>query len=273
MFSFFRNLFKSSDQIVYIRFRRDKVSFYYYQSGVSYEDEPMLAIKKKGKKEIVSAVGKEIKELKEEKTNMIESAEGLYVRTIGNKFSSYVKKVTKEYIDSLKRDYEMKISGNIISFNFKNRHKLHFNLLSIFYLFAGFLGLFLFVMLNLKKGVNRKSTFLISLFVLLHSLFIIHLSLYLINCHYYFPHTLLLSTAFIFFYGPLIYFYFKITVTDYKLKWVNSLHLLPPLVLLGYIYPIYRLSAKEKFVILFNQEEILLSEVNYIVIGKIISLI
>ncbi|MEN8147774.1 MAG: rod shape-determining protein [Campylobacterota bacterium] len=71
MFSFFRNLFKSSDQIVYIRFTRDKVSFYYYPSDVRYEDEPMLAIKKKGKKETVSAVGKEIKELKEEDTSAI----------------------------------------------------------------------------------------------------------------------------------------------------------------------------------------------------------
>lgn len=71
MFDFFRNLFKSSEQIVYIRFTRDKVSFYYYPSDVRYEDEPMLAIKKRGKKEIVSAVGKEIKELKEEDTSVV----------------------------------------------------------------------------------------------------------------------------------------------------------------------------------------------------------
>lgn len=71
MFGFFRNLFKSSDQIVYIRFTRDKVSFYYYPADVRYEDEPILAIKKRGKKEIVSAVGKEIKALKEEDTSVV----------------------------------------------------------------------------------------------------------------------------------------------------------------------------------------------------------
>ncbi len=157
--------------------------------------------------------------------------------------------------------------------NFKNRYGPHFNFLSLFYLFSGFLGLFIVVMLNLKKGINRKSTFLMSLFVLFHSLFIIHLSLYLTNYHYYFPHTLLLSTAFTLFYGPLIYFYFKITVTSYKLKWINSLHLLPAVILLTFLFPFYTLSRNEKFIILFDQEDILLSEANYIMIAKIASLI
>lgn len=165
------------------------------------------------------------------------------------------------------------IKGTDLYLNFKNRYGPHFNFLSLFYLFAGFLGLFIALMLNLKKGINRKSTFLMSLFVLLHSLFIIHLSLYLINYHYYFPHTLLMSTAFTLFYGPLIYFYFKISVTDYKLKWISSLHFMPALILLGFIYPFYTLSSKDKFVILFDQEDILLSEANYIMIAKIISLI
>lgn len=71
MFNFFRNLFKSSDQIVYIRFTRDKVSFYYYPSDVRYEDEPIIAIKKKGKKEIISAVGKEVYDLKPEDTSVV----------------------------------------------------------------------------------------------------------------------------------------------------------------------------------------------------------
>ena len=71
MFGFFRNLFASSDQIVYIRFTRDKVSFYYYPSEVRYEDEPIIAIKKKGNKEIVSAVGKEISGLNPEDTSVV----------------------------------------------------------------------------------------------------------------------------------------------------------------------------------------------------------
>ena len=73
MFNFFSNLFKPSEQIVYIRFSRDKVSFYYYPSGIRYEDEPLLAIKKRGKKEIVTAVGREIQELKEEDNSVVYS--------------------------------------------------------------------------------------------------------------------------------------------------------------------------------------------------------
>lgn len=157
--------------------------------------------------------------------------------------------------------------------NFKSRYKPEFNMLSIFYLFAGFLGLFVFLLLNFKKGVDRMSTFLISLFVLLHSFFILHLSLYLINCHYYFPNTLLFSTVFTLLYGPLIFFYFKMIVTDYKLKWMDLLHLIPALVLLVYIMPFYGLSSQEKFVILFDQSDILLSQANVIIAANILSLL
>jgi AraC-like DNA-binding protein len=128
------------------------------------------------------------------------------------------------------------------------------------------------VILNLKKGVNRVSTFLMSLFVLLNALFILHLSLYLINSQYYFPNTLLFSTVFTFLYGPLIYFYFKITAINYKLKWTDTLHLIPALVLLIYISPFYALSSIEKFVILFDQEDILTYEANFIIGAKILSL-
>jgi len=167
----------------------------------------------------------------------------------------------------------LNINKTDLYINFKNRYEPNFNVLSIFYLFAGFLGLFMVLMLHLKKGINRRSTFFISVFILLHSLFIIHLSLYLINCHYYFPHTLLMSTAFTLFYGPLIFFYFKIVVTDYKLRWLDSLHMLPGLILLGYIVPFYLLGTKAKFTILFDQEEILLTEAKFIIGAKIVSLI
>ncbi len=71
MFDFIRKLLKPSNQIVYIRFTRDKIHFYYHPSGVHYEDEPILAIRKKGTKEIVTAVGKEVQELKPEDTTSV----------------------------------------------------------------------------------------------------------------------------------------------------------------------------------------------------------
>ena len=166
-----------------------------------------------------------------------------------------------------------KINQTDVYQNFKSRYQTQFNLLTIFYLFAAFLGLYIFVILNVKKGIDRSSTLLMSLFVLFHSLFILHLSLYLINCQYYFPHTLLYSTAFTLLYGPLIYFYFRKTISNYKFKWYDTLHLLPTLVLLVYIFPFYKLSAVEKFIILFDQQDILVSQANVIMGTKIVSLI
>ena len=166
-----------------------------------------------------------------------------------------------------------KISQTDIYLNFKSNYKPKFNTLPLFYLFAALLGLFIFVILNLKKGVNRVSTFLMSLFVLFNALFILHLSLYLINCQYYFPNTLLFSTVFTFLYGPLIYFYFKMTAINYQLRWRDALHLLPAAVLFVYISPFYLLTSIEKFVILFDQEDILTYEANFIIAAKIASLV
>ena len=166
-----------------------------------------------------------------------------------------------------------KISHTDIYLNFKSNYKPKFDTLPLFYLFSSLLGLFIFVILNLKKGVNRVSTFLMSLFILLNSLFILHLSLYLINCQYYFPNTLLFSTVFPLVYGPLIYFYFKITAIDYNIKWIDALHLIPAIGLLIYISPFYALSSLDKFIILFDQEDILINEANLIMAAKIISLV
>jgi AraC-like DNA-binding protein len=82
-----------------------------------------------------------------------------------------------------------------------------------------------------------------------------------------------MSTVFAFLYGPLIYFYFKMTDKDYQLKWTDGLHFLPALILLIYIFPFYGLTAKEKFIILFDQKDILSVEANFIIAAQIVSLI
>jgi len=188
---------------------------------------------------------------------------------------NYAEKYIRETTDlSIINDHFFsKINQTDIYLNFKSNYKPKFDALPLFYLFSSFLGLFVFVILNLKKGVNRVSTFLMSMFVLLNSLFILHLSLYLLNCQYYFPNTLLFSTVFTLLYGPLIYFYFKITAINYKLKWTDALHLIPAIALLVYISPFYTLSSIEKFVILFDQEDILTFEANFIIAAKILSLV
>lgn len=144
--------------------------------------------------------------------------------------------------------------------------------LGFFYFCAGLLGLFVFVILNLKKNRDKTGSFLISLFVLFHSVFILHTALYVMKLQYYLPHTLFVSTTFSFLYGPLLYFYFKRTIYNYKFKWLDLLHFIPSMVLLIYIFPYYLLSRLEKFNVVFNQENTLLPGSYMIIVVKIISL-
>lgn len=71
MFSYFQNLKKSSKLIIYIRFRRETIEFYYYPFERVFEDESIIAVKKKGDKTYVSAVGKEVHDLKAEDTSVV----------------------------------------------------------------------------------------------------------------------------------------------------------------------------------------------------------
>ncbi len=70
------------------------------------------------KASLASGVDKIIQELKREREKIILTAEGLYIRTIGNKFVSHIKKVTKEYNDKQKREYDER---NELAFEEKNR--------------------------------------------------------------------------------------------------------------------------------------------------------
>jgi hypothetical protein len=118
----------------------------------------------------------------------------------------------------------------------KQRFDPEFSFLGILYLFAGFLGFFIFMILGFKKDVDRVSTLLIGFFILFHSLFLLHFLLYVINIQLHLSHTLFISTTFSFLYGPLLYFYFKRTIFNYKFKWKDALHLIPSLLLLIYIF-------------------------------------
>ena len=73
MFDFIRGLFQKEEHIVYIRFQRGKVILYHLPGGIRYEDEPILAIRKKGGAHVVTAVGREIQELKPEDPSVVVS--------------------------------------------------------------------------------------------------------------------------------------------------------------------------------------------------------
>jgi len=164
------------------------------------------------------------------------------------------------------------ISNTVEYLEVKKRFDSEFSVLGILYLFAGFLGFFIFMILSFKRDVDRVSTLLIGFFILFHSLFLLHFLLYVMNFQFHLPHTLFISTTFSFLYGPLLYFYFKRTIFNYKFKWRDALHLIPSMLLLFYILPYYTLSGLEKFQIMFDQANFLLPGANIIISVKILSL-
>jgi len=156
--------------------------------------------------------------------------------------------------------------------NFKDKYDLKATPLSLVYIYAGFLGFFIFLVLILRRDADKIATILISLFVLFHSLFILHLSLYLVNLQYRVPHSLFVSTTFSFLYGPLLYFYFRRVIHNHKFKISDALHLIPSLGLLVYLLPYYFMSSEQKFTIIFDQTNFLLPGAYTIIAVKIVSL-
>lgn len=128
----------------------------------------------------------------------------------------------------------------------KTKYHTNFSIINLFYLFTALIGFFIFIILNLKNKKNSSSTTLISFFVLMHSIFILDLFFYLSNLRFSFPHTFLMSINFSFLYGPVIYFYYKKIVFNYKFRKIDLLHLIPTAVILYFSVPYYFFSATEK---------------------------
>ena len=153
------------------------------------------------------------------------------------------------------------------------KYKPHLNGWLLFFFATGLIGIFISVVLNLRKKGDTVGNILISLFVLFHSLFIIHLCLFLSNYNFNFPHSLYITTSFSFFYGPLLYFYFKRISKEYKFKKRDLLHLAPSVLLFLYFLPIYILPAQEKLHLLLNRDAVLHSTLITVVLLKYVSLI
>jgi len=94
----------------------------------------------------------------------------------------------------------------------------------------------------------------------------------LLNFQFYFPHALLVSTIFSFLYGPLLFFYCKRIIYNYKFKLIDAVHFLPSIILMIYIFPFYLMSRLEKFNEIFDQVNTLLPGAYTIIVVKILSL-
>ncbi len=114
------------------------------------------------------------------------------------------------------------------------------------YLYVALIGFYITLTINFSKKIDKTARILISSFVFIHSFFILHICLNLANYHYEYPHTYLMSTSFSFLYGPLLYFYFKRITEQYTFKIRDLLHLIPTVLFLIYIIPIYSMSASDK---------------------------
>ena len=143
----------------------------------------------------------------------------------------------------------------------------------LFFFSTGLIGIFIAIVLNLRKKGDTIANLLISCFVLLHSLFVVYVCLFASNYIYEFPNTLRITTSFSFLYGPLLYFYFKRISEKYKFKLVDVLHLGPTVLLLLVFMPIYLSSYDQKLHLLFNKGALLQNNLNITIILKSISLV
>ncbi len=135
--------------------------------------------------------------------------------------------------------------------------------------FGGSVGFFISFILVLCKSFDKTANLLLSVFIFQLSVFITHSYLVVTNSIYNSPHTLYLSTSMSLLFGPIIYFYFKRLTIKYKFKPIDILHLVPTIILLIFLVPIYILPENEKLRILLNDRK---SYENIILISKWVSL-
>ena len=121
---------------------------------------------------------------------------------------------------------------------------------SLVFLFVSLIGFYVVLLIVLNKKIHPTSRVLIGSFIFIHSLFILNISVNRSNYLFEYPHAYLMSTWASFLYGPLLFFYFKTITQKYRFKWHDLWHLLPTLILTGFlIVKIYAMSADEKIMI------------------------
>ena len=148
--------------------------------------------------------------------------------------------------------YFLKFSNTEEFKELKEKYDLNLDLLSFFYLFSALIGFFIGFMLLINKSKDKKTTVLISIFVLIHSLFIFHIFLHSTNLKYRVPHILYMSSVFSYLYGPLLYFYFKRITQKYTFKKKDILHFLPTFIIIIIMLPIFLFSREEKLHIMLE---------------------
>ena len=162
------------------------------------------------------------------------------------------------------------LKGAKVFKNLQKKYQRNINGWALFCLYVGFIGVFISTILIFRPVKDRKANLLMGFFLLLHSFFVLRISVFITNYEFYLPHTLYISASFSFLYGPLIYFYFKRINEKYTFKKKDILHLVPTILFIGLIMPIYTLSGTEKLSMIINNER---PYALFIMIAKLLSLI
>ena len=118
---------------------------------------------------------------------------------------------------------------------------------SLLYLFVALIGFYVVFLICFNRQIHKPSRLLIATFIFLHSFFILHIAINRSNYYFQYPHTYLMSTWASFLYGPLLYLYFKSTIQKYRFKTRDLLHLIPTIILIGYLsYTVYAYTCETK---------------------------
>ncbi|WP_299366307.1 AraC family transcriptional regulator [Winogradskyella sp.] len=190
------------------------------------------------------------------------------------KASKHIKKYIRYTQDlSILNDHVFSgIKGEAPYDNLIKEYKPQVNFLAIIHALTGVIGIFMVIILFAKRNLDRTSVLLIGSFILFNSLFMLHISLFVSNYNLKFPHSFYISTPFSFLYGPLLYFYFKRVVQNYKLSLKDSIHLVPTILLIMWLIPNYSLSGTEKFQLLLDNTQSVSIGRKVIVVLKVLSL-
>lgn len=125
---------------------------------------------------------------------------------------------------------------------------------SLLYLFVAVIGFYVVILISFNKRIHRAPRFLIATFIFLHSFFILHICINRSNYYFQYPHTYLMTTWASFLYGPLLYFYFKSTITRYKFKLRDVLHLVPTVILFLYLtFEVYLFTGDSKIQLMLSR--------------------
>ncbi len=107
-------------------------------------------------------------------------------------------------------------------------------------------GLFLALVLLLKREKPRQANILLAVLLILFSLCLYDSFAIWSKLHYQWPHLFLIYAPCYFLIGPVTYFYFKTILQKYRFKKTDLIYLLPPLCIVVWRWNIYGLDTEAK---------------------------